>query len=509
MAGSSVEGATVPRPSRWLSAKLWMPLTLVAVTALLFRRVPFNNENIYLLAIRHFWQPDPANWTYAVRWNEHLLFNATLGALAQVVPLTAIAWGGRIVSWALVLAGLFRIGRRLDVAPPLIALSILLWIGIGQQLVGFEWIFQSFEAKVPAYACLFFALDAFLGERMKTAGVLLGTCFSLHPGVGFAAFWCFGTTLIAMRPAARVWRAVLVPAALCGLPGIIPALLVSHASTAADPLAWRFVTFQALPRHFNVLDFPQQSLVALLLLLVFVWRAARNEPGHAGLSVVFSLLAGLSVLFTLGIAAFKLERFAWLQVFPFRVFPLLLPLFGLFVAARQLTVARRKPGELVTPALALLAVISLGSPFPILREELALSVGSWSATDDLDAAMRWTRDHAPADAVVALPPDRKDGDWVTGRATVVSWWAVPYDRLAEWIARLEDLLGPIDRTSTRVPARGELLDRFNGRPQVELEPALRRQRATLLISAGRYTFPVLHEVGSWRVYDLGALRKDK
>jgi hypothetical protein len=367
LAGTSVEGANVPRPSVWLSAKLWMPLTLVAITGLLFRRVPFNNENIYLLAIRHFWQPDPANWTYGVRWTEHLLFNATLGALAQVVPLTALAWAGRIVSWALVLAGLFRIGRRLDVAPPLIALSILLWIGTGQQLAGFEWIFQSFEAKVPAYACLFFAIDAFIGGRMRAAGVLLGCCFSLHPGVGFSAFWCFGTTLIAMRPPARVWREVLVPAALCGLPGIMSALLVSHAATASDPLAWRFVTFQALPRHFNVSDFSQKSFAALVLLLLLVWRAARAERGHAGLSVVFSLLAGLGVLFLLGIAAFEAERFAWLQVFPFRVFPLLLPLFGLLVAARQLTVARRGPGEFVTPALALLAVISLGNPLPILR----------------------------------------------------------------------------------------------------------------------------------------------
>jgi hypothetical protein len=479
-----------------------MPLTLAAITVLMFRRVPFNNENIYLLAIRNWWHPDPANWTYAVRWNEHFLFNATLGALAQVVPLTAIAWAGRLVSWTFVLLGLFRIGRRLEVSPPLISLSILLWIGIGQQLVGFEWIFQSLEAKVPAYACLFFALDAFIGGRMRATGVLLGCCFTLHPGVGFAAFWGFGLTLIALRPPKRAWLEVIVPSAVCGLPGIVSALLVSRAATASDPLAWRFVTFQALPRHFNVLDFSQQSLASITLLLVFVWRAARREPEQRALRVVFSLLAGLSLLFTLGVAAFALGKFHWLQVFPFRVFPLLLPLLGLFVVARTLSVAPRRPGEFVMPGLALLTVISLGNPFPNLREEFGMSVSSWHAADDLDAAMRWTRENAPPDAVVALPPDRKDGDWVTDRATVVSWWAVPYDRLPAWIARLEDLLGPIDRGAMRVPARGELLDRFNRRPQAELEPALRRDHATLLISTARYTFPVLHEEGSWRVYDV-------
>jgi hypothetical protein len=486
-----------------------MPLTLAAITVLMFRRVPFNNENIYLLAIRNWWHPDPANWTYAVRWNEHFLFNATLGALAQVVPLTAIAWAGRLVSWTFVLFGLFRIGRRLEVSPPLISLSILLWIGIGQQLVGFEWIFQSFEAKVPAYACLFFALDAFIGGRMRATGVLLGCCFTLHPGVGFAAFWGFGLVLIALRPPKRAWLEVIVPSALCGLPGIVSALLVSRAATASDPLAWRFVTFQALPRHFNVLDFSQQSLASIALLLVFVWRATRREPEQRALRVVFSLLAGLSLLFTLGVAAFALGKFHWLQVFPFRVFPLLLPLLGLFVVARTLTVAPRRPGEFVMPGLALLTVISLGNPFPNLREEFGMSVSSWHATDDLDAAMRWTRENAPPDAVVALPPDRKDGDWVTDRATVVSWWAVPYDRLPAWIARLEDLLGPIDRGAVRVPARGELLDRFNRRPQPELETALRRDRATLLISTARYTFPVLHEEGSWRVYDVRGAGKDK
>src|SRR5262249_31294858 len=198
-------------------------------------------------------------------------------------------------------------------------------------------------------------------------------------------------------------------------------------------------------RHFNVSDFSLANLASIALLLLFLWRAARSEPGHAGLRFVFSLLAGLSLLFALGVAAFELERFPWLQVFPFRVFPLLLPLLGLLVAARQLTVAPRRAGDFVTPALALLALISLGSPFPNLHEEVRMTLGSWRESDDLDAAMRWTRDHAPADAVVALPPDRKDGDWVTGRATVVSWWAVPYDRLAEWIGRLEGLLGPIDR----------------------------------------------------------------
>ena len=133
-----------------------------------------NEENYFALAERFV---DGSAWprtTAVFDASPHrVLSDATLGALIAAIgyaPAQIVARLLAVAGYALVLPPLFAVFAlsALDAALVVMALAL-----IGQDLMGGEWLFGDYEAKVAAYVLVLAALRRVLTEERLGAAVLL------------------------------------------------------------------------------------------------------------------------------------------------------------------------------------------------------------------------------------------------------------------------------------------------------------------------------------------------
>jgi hypothetical protein len=496
-------------------AELWawsLGLTLLtALYALVFAEVPWNNEGVYLIEPWKWWRPDflANDWIYGARWHEHALYDATAGLLSLILPMTAFVWVLRITCWALVYYALLRLGRRLGLAPWAAAAAVLLWIATGQAVVGAEWVINGVEAKVPAYAALFLALEQLLNRNDRATGLLLGLSFSLHPSVGAGALVGVAAALLVIRAPLRRWLAVLgwfVPAAL---PGIVTASMMSRGVEPNTNATWSLLVRAVLPWHLDPTFFPFQDDVRLLALTGLLAAITMLERLSEEWRLLMAFMAGTGLLALAGLAARAVHAFWVLQVYPFRIFPVVVPLFLSFVVMAELTrraeSRRRFPvGLAVGGALALLLGYPVGKfaedadelrrePFPVQRS-LDRQTVEWRA------ALRWVADSTPPDAIVLMSPWDRQSFFFSRRATVVTFWSPRVDRLSSWWGRLNDLSGPLSPRHPPSPYRLHI--RFDSLSTEAVLTLAHRYRTTYLVTRGTYPFPLRFSAGRTRVYAL-------
>ena len=487
-------------------------LTLVtALYALVFAEVPWNNEGVYLIEPWKWWRPDflANDWTYGVRWHEHALYDAAAGLLSLILPMTAFAWVLRVVCWALVYYALLRLGRRLGLAPWAAALAVLLWIATGQAVVGAEWVINGVEAKVPAYAALFLALEQLVDRHDRASGLLLGLSFSLHPSVGAGALVGVVAALLVIRAPLRRWLTVLgwfVPAAL---PGLVTASMMSRGVEPNTNATWALLVRALLPWHLDPVVFPfldDVRLLALTGLLAGITILGRPTEEWRFL---MAFVVGTGLLALAGLVARAIHAYWVLQVYPFRIFPIVVPLFLSFAVMAELThrveARRRFPlGLIVGAALALLLAYPVGTlasetdelrrdPFPVQRSLDRAKV-------DWRAALRWVADSTPPDAIVLMSPWDKENYYFSRRATVVTFWMPRVDRLSSWWNRLNDLSGPLSLRHSPSPYRLHI--RFDSLSTEAVLTLAHRYRTTYLVTRGTYPFPLRFSAGRTRVYAL-------
>ncbi len=487
--------------SRLRQEGAWLALLLAVALAVAGRPVPSGNELLYLLAPYRLTHPAflAGDWTYAVPWNEHLVFNWTVGALMLAIPPVVMGWLGRLVCWTLILAGLLQLGRRFGLTPALSALGIAIWLGAGQALVGGEWMIGGFEAKVVAYVLLVFALNRLLEGREKSGGILLGLSFTLHPAVGMQGAIAAAVGLLFLRwPPARLARTG-VWATVFALPGIVTALmLVTGQPTGAAE--WRLVVLGRMPWHVDPWTFPYHLLTLLALMLLFnlLWFRLRREDQASRFFAGFQL--ALLGFFLLGIAFRALGWFPGMELTPFRLLPLFVPLLFWW----QLAAAWRE-GELRRPLLAAAALLALTGHAGVIRatgSRLLQTVRFWQETDPVDPALRWIAAHTPPGAVVLAPPGIRQSFWLMRRGQVVSWDAIRYDRLGEWRRRLEALGAPPPAAVTGVITPDSINAAFLSLPADSLRALARSYRTGWLLSRPGYPFPQAARFGEWVVYQL-------
>jgi hypothetical protein len=479
---------------------------------------PRGNEALYLLAAWKWWRPEflAHDWTFAVPWREHALFNAAAGLLSLAIPLDLFTWVLRVLGWFAAYAGLVALLRRLGVPWWVIPVGIAAWQVGGEAFVGGEWVIGGAEAKVPAYAALFASLAAFLDRRHVAGGLLLGLCFSLHPAVGAGAAVGVGAALLADR---TPWRPIAVAGVagfLAALPGLLTSAGVSR-GTGASGDAWEFIVRARLPHHLDPYTFAPGGYLALaifgglLVLLAFRWRRDRETR------FVAAFTAGTALLFVGGIAARAAGAWPLLQVYPFRLFPLVLPMLVtpllLAEAARRVKDPAARGRALAAAGASLGVLLVRLDRLPGLGPHAAGHAGRGAAYSreerrSLDTAVRWVRDSAPADAVVLTSPTSKRAFWDFRRALVVNWPAIRYDRFTEWRNRLDALVGPVPADGG--PSLRALDARFEAIPADSMAALGRRYGATLVVTRARYPFPVRFRSGTVTVYALtgpGALSR--
>jgi hypothetical protein len=508
-------------------------------------RVPSGNEWIYLLYVYKAWHPAflAGDWTFLEPTAGHAVFNRVAG-LATLIPagsptasLSVVAWAGRFACWTACLIALLRLARKFPVPPWLGCLGIFLWLIERQSLVTTEWIIGTFEAKCVAYACLLFAVDFAIDGKLVRAGILAGLAFSFHTAVGLWGGAALGAAVLLNSPPKKTARfsALTILFSLPGLVTSLPLIFGSHGIGGDDS---RFLVTMELPGALDPTVFPRIWPVVMFGLLAFgavhaVWRWDRR-----GVRMLFQIEAAAGLFFLFGVAARLMHRYDWVQLYPLRVFAVLVMLlfFWQFLDLAWAAIvaadgARPRAGALLA---GIAAFVCLPAPGVVLVETLSSHVrhvtpasgGKLNTAPNDDGDFRtcalWIADHTPADVLVISPPWQNDAYYLMQRPLIVNWRAPRYDRMSEWKSRIEAMTGPIEPdvtwavSSPGLPTnpdddlRPEAKAFYAGLTSGQIEKLHRdygKSQAAYLISPSDYPFERVFRSGGMTVYRLPDVAK--
>ena len=502
--------AAHPLPGRAGNSRLALAL-LYGIILLLYLGPFTGNELVYLPAAYRFWHPAflAHDWTFAAGGSEHYVFNFAVGGLMTILPMEVVGWIGRLICWLLLAHALLRLGRAFGLGPMGAVLGVTLWLVAGQSLVGSETLFPTFEAKTVAWILLLYALVQLLERRYDLAAILAGLSFTLHPSVGLQGGAAMGLAVLVTSPPRRTFRFALLTllAALPGLVAILPLL-----GSNGDAGQWEFLARVAMPYHLDPVRPRARELAVLMLVMpVFLVLHYRARRGDSGLRTMLLVQGGLWLVFTGGLAARLLHAWPLLQIFPFRVYPVITLLFFFLamVAAFRTWRTVRPPAVLLGTAVVLL--LWMPNPVPALWRTLNWCRGrnaggycqGWGVQhDELARTFEWIRANTPEGSVVLAPPWRKDVFYRMQRGTVASWHQIPYGRVAEWRRRLENMLGRFNEVAPGQADPAVMADEWGRMGEEKVVILARRYGADYLVSEAAYALRAAHREGRWTVYEL-------
>jgi hypothetical protein len=434
--------------------------------------VPDRNESHYLAKARHYWDP---SWCPGDQFLEsadaHLVFYWTFGWITLLFPLPAVAWIGRIGTWALLAITWQRLSYTLVPRRMASLLSAAMFVCLLHlcHMAG-EWVIGGVEAKGFAFVLVFAALEAMVRGRWRWVWPLLGVATSFHVLVGGWALMAAGIAWL-MAPGERPgllrslpWMAAGV---LLALPGLVPALLLTvGAPSEIVREANDIYVFQRLPHHLvpTIIFETTPSFAVRHVVLVVVWGglflAVARDPAQwqfarfvAG-SVLIAVIGVSIALLTqdLPTIAAALLRFYW-----FRMSDVMVPLGVAMLALamwQQLSEWRPAVGRWTAIALAAVTAMVLAGivnrerndlrpkadrqSLPVSRYEPELT---WAIYEDWRRACNWIEANTEPDARFLTPRMQQTFKWYASRGEVATWKDIPQDAqsIVEWWERFHEL----------------------------------------------------------------------
>ena len=478
----------------------WLCFAFLFLAILLFhgKTVPFSNEFLYLLRLEPNFLPN--DWSFSTPANEHWLFNLIFSFPTAIFSLETIGWLGRIAVWSLCLFALIKLGRRWTISLPAISVSIFLWLAFAQAVVNDEWIFGGFEAKTVAYVCLLFALVEFSGEKIILPSILLGLSFSFHPAVGLWAIPAVGLALLFEKISLVDFLKLVGLTGIFSLFGLLP-LFAGQASGGASSFAdWQFFALYRVPHHLDLFQFSRSGTILIFVMLIFNCFALWKSESFA-LRFLLKFQIWLGAFFLLGWLLRWLELYTILRLMPMRLFPVFTPLFFIFTAFYIVPRLENKKYKIAVLLFVILVVAFL-NPFGKGFTQICETVRTWTtAPDDLQMASRWIAENTPPDSVIIQPPHRREVWYFSRRASVVSFAYPTLNRLTEWRGRVADLTGNL-QISNGESAYEEIEAAFSSLSQEQIERIKIKYGATHLVSRAVYSYPIIFETETYKIYQL-------
>ncbi|WP_320416932.1 DUF6798 domain-containing protein [Candidatus Entotheonella palauensis] len=470
--------------------------------------VPYENEEVYLLALIKQWQPDflPHDWMYDNVIGTHFVFNTLFGWLARRLPLEYVGWLGRLLCWAAILTALLRLGLSFRIPLWMATVAIALWLLYDQSLVAHSWMLETFEAKCLAYLFVLLALIALQRQQERLAAIGLGIAFSFHASVGLLGGTAAYLSLIALRYDLRRLGICAGLTILFALPGAIPILshVLEDTSTAYE--SWKFIALVRAPRHLDPFSWDRMDILSSYILLLFNIVAYKQSTDTSNLKIIILFQIFLCLIFSFGLLLSRLEAYHLLKPMPFRLFPLFVLLFFFF---HLMALLHHHATLKISPAaiaLGICALLCLSHPFEELSQRTRKIYRSWTTPEDhLTDAFRWVAENTPRDAVAILPPWRSDSFYIARRAQIANWKLLPYGRIETWRERLEALGGNHWDEMRQMPhfsLAKAMAQHYNNLPAEAIAAIQAAYGGDYLVSRNRYRFPVLYDTGTYRVYQL-------
>lgn len=293
--------------------------------------VPEVNEPYYIGKAIHFWNPD---WipddSFLNSSDTHTTFYLSLGWLALFLPPTFVAWGGRLITWALLAWSWQRLSR--SVLPRRWAsvwtAAIFVCLMEHGHMAG-EWVVGGVEAKGFAYVLTFLGLEALALGRFRWVWPLLGAAAAFHVLVGGWGVVAAGIAWLLIgkdRPTFVSMLPSLALGALLSLPGLIPSLALTMGTDRATvDFANQIYVFQRLAHHLTPFGFPPGFALRFTALSI-VWAAMwYYGPRSLANNRLQAFVAGTLILSLIGAAiaillanhparAAGLLRFYWFRL---------------------------------------------------------------------------------------------------------------------------------------------------------------------------------------------------
>lgn len=469
--------------------------------------VPSVNESHYLPKAKHAWDVSFASGgdIFLESHDSHMLASASAGIAARLLPLPAVAWLGRLISWGFLAFAWLTLTRNLGLKPWLRPLALAAWfLATKYGHWAGEWAIGGFEAKSIAYPCVIMALAKLISVQKDRSWawtwIWLGLAVAWHPlvggwaGLSIGLVWLWLPDLKQRFAPNFPW---LILASLIGLVGVVPAASGIGGVDVVDKVAAPQVhVYLRLAHHMCPRTFAVErhwaavaNLLALGVASLIVWRsnpqtAPRTTPRQPSILVAIAWVAvGISLI---GLAidvigspthpywTSKFLRFYW-----FRWSDISVPLAWTVVFCVSVQRLAFRPeqatdsgsAQLATGGTAMLTALVLAVLVPLGLHVQADSQNSIPSADrlmveanprfeidsdryiDWLAACAWIRENTPEDALWLTPKYQQTFKWHAGRAEVVCWKDIPQDNASvlEWYRRINACGLPRDRN-------GELRD---------------------------------------------------
>ncbi len=415
-----------------------------------------NEENYFALAERFV---DGSAWpgTTAVfdASRHRMLSDVTLGYLVSTVgfvPAQVLTRLLAIVGYTLTLPALFRVFglSALDAALAVMAMAL-----VGQDIIGGEWLFDGYEAKVTAYVLVLAAITLVLArEQLIVAALVFAASTYFHFLVG--GFWFLAAMALRLLERPRDLRRVALATALYAIL-VMPLLGVIGWSRFADVSVAQATDVPPPDVIYSIIREPHHQspflswayfrdhwlpgyAMALPMLLACLSVARRGESRLPRAMAVW--LAGLLayLFFVLGPKFLDRNSGVLGKLYLFRPSSLILLLWLVLALAVAATMLGSRTWILRTSLLALIGPAFLYVQGGRLVHEMvaheALERQKQALFSDIARVV------APGD-VVLIDPDIEmqllDFERRTGRPTLVTWKFAPSNdrELIVWYRRME------------------------------------------------------------------------
>jgi hypothetical protein len=470
--------------------------------------VPGGNEQIYLLylykAAHHAFLA--GDWTFQEPTAGHLIFNVVFGWPTLFLPLNIVDWIGRGACWVLTFSALLRLGQRFGIAPWMAWAGILLWLVQRQSFVSNEWIIGTFEAKCVAYVCLLWAIEFILDGQVVAPAILTGLAFTFHTAVGLWGGAAVGLAFATQYPIKTTLK-FAAWATLFALPGLITSLQLVLGGQSISPEEAKFLVTIDVPFHLDPFVFGKGKIVVLFLMLLFNWLHFRANRKDATLKflVRFQIFAG--AFFLLGILFRLMGQFSLVELFPFRVFAVLMMLMFFWHLAAAYQHRSGNPLRPMVIALGAFTFFCLPSPVARLQDLAADQLPKWRwQPDDFRIAAAWVRDNTSPQTVVIAPPWRKDAFYFTQRPLIADWHAPRYNSMTQWWQRIETLVGDVSQMNPQDNLAGDMDQRARDFYQhlnvADISTITTKYGGDVLITTGEYPYPIRFKSGPYTVYEI-------
>jgi hypothetical protein len=269
---------------------------------------PDVNEAHYLGKAAHYWNSDWVRGDFFLdSADSHKVFYFAFGWLTRFMPLPAVAWMGRIVTWLLMAWA----WRRLSIAvmackqpsPPaplpkgegrfygwsILTAALFVMLNERFQMAG-EWFIGGVEAKGFSYVLLLLGLEALVKNRWNRACLLFGAATAFHALAGGWAFVAAGGAWLLCgkkfsplpkgegncQPKFTAILPGLVGGFLLSLPGMLPAWALSrNFGPEIIRQANVIYVFERLRHHLDIMQIKMEFLLRFAFLTLFYFLLCR------------------------------------------------------------------------------------------------------------------------------------------------------------------------------------------------------------------------------------------